>query len=98
MTFAQVIALQHHTAYMFNVESRRSQVNFTLTIYSIKVSWNQERGWQSRIGKIMSYRTLCVLALMFLRSYFTGNMEKINTLYQFPGFLSLAPGVALVSQ
>uniref|UniRef100_A0A8C6NZG0 Phosphodiesterase n=1 Tax=Nothobranchius furzeri TaxID=105023 RepID=A0A8C6NZG0_NOTFU len=26
MTFAQVIALQNHTAYMFNVESRRSQV------------------------------------------------------------------------
>uniref|UniRef100_A0A8C4NTZ2 Phosphodiesterase n=1 Tax=Dicentrarchus labrax TaxID=13489 RepID=A0A8C4NTZ2_DICLA len=26
MNFAQVIALQHHTAYMFNVESRRSQV------------------------------------------------------------------------
>ncbi|XP_033840419.1 cone cGMP-specific 3',5'-cyclic phosphodiesterase subunit alpha' [Periophthalmus magnuspinnatus] len=26
MSFAQVIALQHHTAYMFNVESRRSQV------------------------------------------------------------------------
>uniref|UniRef100_A0A8C6SV82 Phosphodiesterase n=1 Tax=Neogobius melanostomus TaxID=47308 RepID=A0A8C6SV82_9GOBI len=26
MTFAQVIALQHYTAYMFNVESRRSQV------------------------------------------------------------------------
>ncbi|KAM3859965.1 LOW QUALITY PROTEIN: cone cGMP-specific 3',5'-cyclic phosphodiesterase subunit alpha' [Diretmus argenteus] len=26
MDFAQVIALQHHTAYMFNVESRRSQV------------------------------------------------------------------------
>lgn len=27
MSFAQVITLQHHTAYMFNVESRRSQVN-----------------------------------------------------------------------
>lgn len=27
MNFAQVITLQHHTAYMFNVESRRSQVN-----------------------------------------------------------------------
>ncbi|XP_035590541.1 cone cGMP-specific 3',5'-cyclic phosphodiesterase subunit alpha' [Oncorhynchus keta] len=26
MVFAHVIALQHHTAYMFNVESRRSQV------------------------------------------------------------------------
>uniref|UniRef100_A0A674PIZ3 Phosphodiesterase n=1 Tax=Takifugu rubripes TaxID=31033 RepID=A0A674PIZ3_TAKRU len=26
MNFAQVITLQHHTAYMFNVESRRSQV------------------------------------------------------------------------
>uniref|UniRef100_A0A6Q2Z6G0 Phosphodiesterase n=1 Tax=Esox lucius TaxID=8010 RepID=A0A6Q2Z6G0_ESOLU len=26
MVFAQVIALQHHTLYMFNVESRRSQV------------------------------------------------------------------------
>ncbi|XP_024141556.1 cone cGMP-specific 3',5'-cyclic phosphodiesterase subunit alpha' [Oryzias melastigma] len=26
MTFAQVITLQHYTAYMFNVESRRSQV------------------------------------------------------------------------
>ncbi|PWA21385.1 hypothetical protein CCH79_00003024 [Gambusia affinis] len=26
MTFAQVIALQYHTTYMFNVESRRSQV------------------------------------------------------------------------
>ncbi|XP_076007957.1 cone cGMP-specific 3',5'-cyclic phosphodiesterase subunit alpha'-like [Genypterus blacodes] len=26
MNFAQVIALQHHTSYMFNVESRRSQV------------------------------------------------------------------------
>lgn len=27
MNFAEVITLQHYTAYMFNVESRRSQVN-----------------------------------------------------------------------
>lgn len=35
MSFAQVITLQHHTAYMFNVESRRSQVTAPPTPHPI---------------------------------------------------------------
>ena len=36
MNFTQVIALQHYTNYMFNVESRRSQVNCSMNNLSVK--------------------------------------------------------------
>uniref|UniRef100_A0A6Q2ZHZ8 Phosphodiesterase n=1 Tax=Esox lucius TaxID=8010 RepID=A0A6Q2ZHZ8_ESOLU len=46
MVFAQVIALQHHTLYMFNVESRRSQVRkrqFHKALYTVRTYLNCER-------------------------------------------------------
>ena len=36
MNFASVITLQHHTAYMYNVESRRSQVSLTLLVFLMR--------------------------------------------------------------